>query len=262
MKRRDFLKTGIGMGSAILLNNNPVNLFSKYQENDFHKSSYSVGEQISPDAFVLDKELKPLTLLGLCKKSSAAKVILLYIYGGGMIKHQNRLGGIWCPDTFEDLHILRFTYYKYKKAQVHFIPVACPPVYSSQYYGFEKRVFLDEAENSKKYKENAKAFVAKTEEIVESGLIPTETFYDLRFRLLFNWSKKWKPGKGYGTIYSWQGKFRDHEENQKYGTPTLWLLNSEGIILNKPFSGNIYHSEPFRINYTVSDVDKAIERHL
>lgn len=250
------------MGSVVLLNKNPFTIVTPHQDNESRVSGYSSDEQISPDAFVLDKDLNLHTLVEICRKSSDAKVFLLYIYGGAVINHPNRLGGIWCPDTFEDLHIFRYIYYKYKNAPVHFIPVACTPIYSCQYYGFEKRVFLDEADNSEKFKENAKAFVEKNEAIVASGLIATNTYYDLRFRLLFNRSKKWQPGRGYGTIYPWQGKFRAKGETQKYGTPTLWLLNSKGIILDKPFWGNIYHGEPYQIRYTISDVDKAIQNHL
>jgi hypothetical protein len=241
LKRRDFFKTGVGLGSAALLTKNPVTLFGATQDAGWLESGILPGEQIPSEAFVQDKDLNPRTLIDLCQNNPDAKVIVLYIYGGAVLKHPKRLGGIWCPDSFEDLYILRFTYHKYKKAPVTFLPVACPPIYSSQYYGYEERVFLDEDEDSEKFKQSARAFIEKNEEIVASGLIPTETFYDVRFRLLFNRSEKWQPGEGYGTIYPWQGKFKPRAETQKYGTPTLWLLNREGVVLDQPFWGNMYH---------------------
>ncbi|MFQ6115902.1 MAG: hypothetical protein ACE5NG_17720, partial [bacterium] len=164
--------------------------------------------------------------------------------------------------SFEDLHIMRFVQSKYNETDVKVVPVACPPVYSSHYYGFEKRVFLDEPDGSKKFTENVTAFIEKTEDVVRTGLVPAETYYDLRLRLLFNQRKDLQPHKNYGVIFNWQGKFRGPGEHQKYGTPTLWLLNSQGMVLEEPFWGNIYHQEPYSIRYTILDVDKAIQRYV
>ncbi|MFQ5823929.1 MAG: hypothetical protein ACE5JB_07735 [bacterium] len=261
MKRRNFLKTSLSMGSLILLNKKPFINISLPQNNKYHNSEYTPGGQISSKAFVLDKDLNKHNLIDLCKALDS-KVIFLYIYGGAVVNDSRRLGNIWCPDSFEDMHIIRFVHSKYKEAEVKLIPVACPPIYSSQNYGFEKRVFLDHSESSKKFTESSKAFIEKTEDITHSGLIPIDTYYDLRFRLLFNRRKNLQPGKDYGNIFEWQGQFRGPGDNQKYGTPTLWLLNSKGTILEKPFWGNIYHSEPYRIRYTILDVDKAIQRYL
>jgi thiol-disulfide isomerase/thioredoxin len=249
------------MGSLTLLDNIPSQVLASTQDDKSHDSHYKPGRQISSEAFVTDKYQQKHRLIDLCK-SSDAKVVFLYIFGGAVLDRSNRLGNIWCPDSFEDMHTLRFVESKYKDNQVKVLPVACPPVYSSQYYGFGQRVFLDEPESSKKFNESTTAFVEKTEEIVQSGLIPTETYYDLRFRLLFNRRENLLPSKNYGTIFNWQGKFRALGEKQKYGTPTSWLLNSRGIILEEPFWGNIYHSEPYQIRYTILDVDKAIQRHL
>lgn len=261
MKRRKFLESGLSMGGFILLNKTPFKGFSLPQDEKCRNSEYTPGDQISSEAFVIDKDLKKHRLVDLCKASDA-KVIFLYIFGGAVLEHSNRLGNIWCPDSFEDMHIMRFVQSKYKETEVKVIPVACPPVYSSQYYGFGARVFLDEPENSERLKESTTAFIEKTEEIVRGGLIPVETYYDLRFRLLFNRKENLQPGKDYGTIFSWQGKFRGPGEHQKYGTPTLWLLNVQGVILEQPFWGNIYHYRPHNIRYTILDVDKAIRRYV
>ncbi|MFQ5676599.1 MAG: hypothetical protein ACE5G1_11925, partial [bacterium] len=81
-----------------------------------------------------------------------------------------------------------------------------------------------------------------------------------RFRLLFNRRDDLQPGAGYGEVYDWQGKFRAPDETQKYGTPTIWLLDSKGTVLQQPFHGNIYQDQ--ELNYTVLEVDKAIQKHL
>ncbi|MFQ5486380.1 MAG: hypothetical protein ACE5DO_13750, partial [Desulfobacterales bacterium] len=187
---------------------------------------------------------------------------LLYIFGGGSYKRKDRLGGIWCPDSFEDLHIIRFLHQKYPAAQVQIIPVACPPVYASQLYGFEKGVFLNEPENSNTYQESVKDFIESTEKIIQNKYLPVDTYYDHRFRLLFNGREDLKPANAYGTIYEWQGSFKSVTEDQKYGTPTAWLLNSKGVVLEPPFWGNLYHSRPYTIRYTISDIDTAIQAHL
>ncbi|MFQ5707341.1 MAG: hypothetical protein ACE5HO_07820 [bacterium] len=262
MKRREFLKTGASLSSFMLVSANPLRVLSKFGEDDANHAEFAVGDQIPPEVFVQDKSLQRLSLQDICQAKADASVILLFIYGGGFVHKPERIGGIWCVDSFEDLYIIRYIKNKYAQDPVDFIPVACPPLYSSHYYGLKKRIFLDEPEESQEFQDSADAFVQKTEEVITNKFLPMPTYYDLRFRLLFNRSEEWRPGEGYGEIYDWQGKFRANEETQKYGTPTLWLINSEGVILEKPFWGNLYHSEPFEIRYTVKDVDKAVARNL
>jgi hypothetical protein len=69
-------------------------------------------------------------------------------------------------------------------------------------------------------------------------------------------------GDGYGSVYDWQGRFRASSDSQKYGTPTIWLLDRNGTVLAKPFYGNLYHERPFEIKYSDIDVDKAIQALL
>jgi hypothetical protein len=261
MDRRQFLKSGLSLSAAWLVSRNPMAL-AVLQDNNSTACTYSPGQTIAADAFVVDKNLKPHTLLELCQKIADAKVNVLYIYGGGAHTRENRLGGIWCPDSFEDLHIIRYIHQKFDDSQVQIIPVACPPIYSSQHYGFAQRVFLDEPDDSPKFNESVKQFMESTEKVVAAKYLPVETYYDLRFRLLFNPREDLKPGAGYGTIHPWQGCFRASGETQKYGTPTIWLLNAKGVVLHEPFGGNIYHAEPFAIRYTILDLDKAIQRHV
>lgn len=243
-----------------MLTGTPAHLSGSSRGEDDGHVSYAVGDQISPDIFISDKELNKLKLMEICHHAEA-RVNVLYIYGGGAYK-KNRIGGIWCRDSFEDFHVMRYIFQKYDDTEVQIIPVACPPVYASHFYGFDRRVFLDEPDVSPRFKENAKAFVESTESVVQNEFIPVDTYYDFGNRLLFNRRKDLKAGPGYGPVHSWQGKFRSNHEMQKYGTPTIWLLNRKGVILEDPFWGNLYHTDPYLIRYTVVDVDNAIQKNL
>lgn len=260
MKRRTFLKSGLSLSTVFLFNQPPVTFFPETPLKDSGRPGYAPGDKISKGVFVADKELKTHKLSDLCNQDAA--VNFLYIYGGGAYKQTNRIGGIWCRDSFEDFHIMRFVHQKYDDSEVQIIPVACPPVYGGQYYGFEKRVFLDEPADSSAFKASAQAFIESTEKAIANEFVPVETYYDLRNRLLFNRRQDLKPGKGYKTIYPWQGRFRSDQETQKYGTPTIWLLSPMGIVLRRPFWGNIYHGDPYTIRYTIVDVDEAIQKFL
>jgi len=248
----------MAIGSTLIITAMPQKAFSMKEEN---RDSYQPGDQIALDAYILDTELGHHKLIDLCQ-SSKASVVMLYIYGGRAMNHSDRLGGIWCPDSFEDFHTLRFIHKKYDDSQVKIIPVACAPVYSSLYYGLQHRVFLDKPDDDKIFKESVKKFIESTEKAVKAGYVPLATYYDLRHRLLFNDKKDLQPGEAYGQIFSWQGKFRAEGETQKYGTPTIWLLNADGVVLSEPFHGNTYHSDPYQIGYTVLEVDRVIRTLL
>ncbi|HEX9655018.1 MAG TPA: hypothetical protein VGA99_15020 [bacterium] len=264
MKRRKFLKSGLGVGAAYMMSTVPSNPFaiSKPEEENSLEGSLSPGEVVPFEAFVLDKSLQPHSVIELCALEPKAKVILLCIYGGRVPKQDDRLGGIWCPDSFEDLHIVRYLHLKYQPEQIRIAPIACPPVYSSHYYGFEQRVFLDEPDDSKKFQDSVAAFMDNTEKLFVDGYLPVPSYYDVRHRLLFNRREDLQPGAGYGVIHAWQGRFRGNGDTQRYGTPTIWLLDATGRVLNEPFWGNFYHSDPFQVRYTISDVDRAIEQNL
>ncbi|MCG8603782.1 hypothetical protein MJD09_02135 [bacterium] len=261
MRRRSFLKSGASLASTLLLGQIPLPVMTASSSNE-GSQSYRPGESISKSVFVQNKDLRKQHLVELCSDEPEVKLNVLYIYGGGANNRSDRLGGIWCPDSFEDSHALRFIHQKYNDSDVRLLPVACPPIYSSRNYGLGRRVFLDEADESAKFQESVKAFIQSTEAVIENDLIPVKTYYDIRHRLLFNRRDDLKPGEGYGDVFEWQGKFRGGGETQKYGTPTIWLIDSQGKVLAEPFWGNYYHSEPFKISYTVVDLDKAIQRHL
>ena len=262
MKIRNFLKIGfiLAIVSSLLVTQMLLNVYASPAQENSEYSSYKPGDQISPDAFVLDKDLKPHKLLDLIK-DSGAQVTMLYIYGGGAMNKPDKIGGIWCPDSFEDSYVLRFIHEKYaENPDVKILSVASSPIYSTKHYDLLDRVLLDEPDDSEAFKEAQQIFIDSTEDVVFDKIIPAETYYDVRLRLLFNRREDLQPGEGYGTIHDWQGKFRAPGETQKYGTPTIWLLDSTGIVLEEAFHGNIYQDQELR--YTVLEVDKAIQKHL
>lgn len=259
MQRRILLIAALLLTASFFYAEIPVSSSSMASTGGANYASYKPGEQISSAVFVLDKDLHKHKLSDIIRESGA-RVVMLYLYGGGAMNRPNKLGGIWCKDSFEDLYVLRFISSKYEEADVKIIPVACSPIYSTSNYDAPDRVFLDQADDSEAFKMAAQSFVESTEDVVFDGFVPEETYYDIRFRLLFNPRDDLLPGAGYGEVYDWQGKFRARNETQKYGTPTIWLLDSNGVVLQEPFHGNIYQDQ--ELNYTVLEVDKAIQRHL
>ena len=261
MKRRHFLKAGIGFGtSAILLAHKSSVLAALPNNIEEEKSfSYRIGDKISSEVFISDVEKNHHSLISICGESFPT-LNVLYIFGGGALGREDKTGGIWCPDSFEDLYIMRYLKAKYEVEPVQIIPVACPPIYSTQYYGYDEGLLLSESDDSEKVVEAMAKFIQSTMDAFEAGIIPIKPYFDLRFRLMFN--REYEPGEGYGEVFPWQGKFRSGIESQKYGVPTIWFLDAEGKILDGPFSGNIYHSDPYQINYTVKDIDEAILKYL
>jgi hypothetical protein len=264
MNRRHFTKTLLALGSGLAT---PAAAFaSSGQKNNENLPSdridYQQGDRISSEIFVSDKSQNRHHLLSILESNSPNKVNVLFIFGGGAMGH-NSPGGIWCPDSFEDLHILRTLKDEYQDTEVGFVFVACAPVFHSKFLGFSDRLFLDQPDDSEEYKNAVRLFIETTQLALEKGIIPQQPYYDFRLRLMMDRTPGRSPTTD--TIHDWQGKFRDSDETQKYGVPNIWLLDNNGTILTPPFRGNMYHPVPgdnFQISYTVSDVDNAIRQQL
>ena len=217
MKRRNFLKIGFifAIVSSLLVTEILLNVYASPAQENSDYSSYKPGDHISPDAFVLDKDLNPHTLLHLIK-DSGAQVTMLYIYGGGAMNKPDKIGGIWCRDSFEDSYVLRFIHEKYEESSdVKILSVASAPVYSTKSFDLADRVLLDEPDDSEAFKEARQIFIDSTEDVVFEKIIPSETYYDVRLRLLFNRREDLQPGEGYGQIHDWQGKIPRPGRNPK-----------------------------------------------
>ena len=264
MNRRDFTKTLLAMSSVLASPSGAIAAVSQKDKDGLPLSYgfYQEGDTISPEVFVSDKTQSRHRLLSILENNSPNTINVLFLFGGGAMGHSSP-GGIWCPDSFEDLHILRTLKDAYKNTQVGFVFVACAPVFHSKYLGYSDRLFLDQPDDSPEFKNAVKLFIDSTQAALENGIIPQQPYFDLRLRLMMDSSPGRSPTAG--TQFEWQGKFRDPDEKQKYGVPNLWLLDNKGTILTPPFRGNMYHpgaGDSFQISYTFSDVDQAIKQQL
>jgi len=221
--------------------------------------AYEKGDVISQEIFVADKTGSQVHLSSLLAESESG-VNVLFIFGGGDLG-SGQPGHLWCPDSFEDTHILRTLHGKYADMGVNFIAVGVAPVYHSEMLGHKQGVFLIDAPESKDYQSAHQAFVDSTMAAYDSGILPVEPYLDAGFRLMFNRSPDLAPRAEYGEVFSWQGAFRNPEETQFYGVPGFWILDDEGRVLAAPFRGNIYHPHgaDVTINYTFGDIDKVLQ---
>jgi hypothetical protein len=222
-------------------------------------TEYDQGDKISSEIFVTNKSGSQVHLAALLKEAESG-INVLFIFGGGDMG-SGMPGHLWCPDSFEDTHILRTLYSKYQDMGVNFIPVAAAPAYHTQMLGHKADVFFTDATGSEEFKTAEQAFIDSTLASFDSGILPVEPYMDSRFRLMFNRSPELVPENAYGDILSWQGVFRDPEETQFYGVPSFWILGAGGEILSAPFRGNIYHPHgaDVSIKYTFSDIDDALQ---
>ncbi len=259
MKNRFLFATGTIAGLALVIAFS--HLIAQPKLKSRQVSSYQVGDLVIPETRVLDKDRNPHTLSEIVNADQ--KVVVLAIIGGAAPKapdnHPLR-GGLWCPDTFDDLPLQRALVRHFKDEPVQFVAVAVPPAYSDV-YGFEKDVFLNRADSDPVYIEQVSTFIELTERTKSTDVMPyDEIYYDPRFRLAQD--KKRELGPGYGEVYSWQGKFRWHLDPRKYGTPTLWILDANLKVLREPFVGNNYNDDPPQILYGFHAVKAAIQTAL
>ena len=76
MHRRNFLIIGFALTVSLFVHKLPFNLSASIAQENSVQSSYKPGEPISPEAFVLDKDLNSHTLLNLIKDSGAQVTML------------------------------------------------------------------------------------------------------------------------------------------------------------------------------------------
>ena len=223
--------------------------------------SYIVGDQVNGTTTIFTKDLEARTLSEIVQPE--AEVVVLILFGAAAVTapdyHPLR-GGIWCPDSFDDLPLQRALIRHFEKSAVQFVPVAAPPAYSSV-YGFTEDIFTSRADNDPEFISQVKTFIELTEKTRTTDVLPfDEVYYDPKFRLAYD--PKRKMGKDYGPIFDWQGKFRWHGDPRKYTTPSIWLLDGDLKLLREPFVGNNYNDDPPQILYGFRDVMESIEALL
>ena len=221
-------------------------------------AAFGPENPISGETTVADADGSPRKLLDLFR-AQPGNVNLLFLFGGGDMGKQLP-GRLWCPDSFEDTHILRTLHGKYRDKGVGFVAVAMAPVYHSRVLGAPDRVFLDAADDSEAFKSARQAFVDSTLAAQQSGILPFTPQFDFRFALMLAGSGKPQPGPGWGARKAWHGAFRAEGETQFYGVPQFWLVDDEGRVLAPPFRGNVYHPHGGEIHvaYTLRDVDAVL----
>lgn len=223
---------------------------------------FGPGKPVPATVTVSDTSGQSRSLLELFR-AQPGNVNLLFLFGGGDLGKQLP-GRLWCPDSFEDTHILRTLHDKYSGKGVGFVAVAAAPVYHSQVLGAPERVFLDADDDSAAFVAARRAFIDSTLAAQQAGILPFTPHFDLRFALLLAGGDKPQPGPGWGKRADWHGGFRASDETQFYGVPQFWLLDDEGRVLAQPFRGNVYHPHggEMHIGYSVRDVDATLRNLL
>lgn len=223
---------------------------------------YQLESRISEQVTVADETGRDLSLQKLIA-NSGAEISVVFIFGGGGMGHKRaeKNGGLWCPDSYEDMHILR-SLHNYYKGRVGIIPVAVPPVFHSELLGYEKGLFFTDRSSSD-YQKALMSFVDSTQASFKQGTIPVQPFYDNGFNFLISEEQSRLRNK-VSPVEKWHGAFRAENETQYYGVPNLWLVDSTGQIIAEPFRGNVYrpHGGGISINYTLKEVVEVIEAKL
>ena len=261
MNRRAFLKTSSTAAAGVLAAPTSRRLWWLPGQDQSRPTCYLPGDQVDASVSFLDRDQQLVTLADQVDEYS--KVLCVVIFGGAYArKPADVRGSLWCVDSSDDLSLQRTLYFNYVNEGVTFVPVATPPVYSGASYGYPEDVFLVEGVDSPRYQSAVTEFVEKTEALKEDGTIPYDPiYYDPRFRLLDN-PNEHVHVPAYGPVEPWQGRFKWHQDHQRYGTPTIWLLDAERRVLREPFWGNVYEAVPFQIHYTVRDVMAALDQDL
>ncbi len=239
-----------------------LSLFVSYVSVASERHNYQLGSRISSQVVVSDKLGVEQRLTDLVA-TSQAKISVVFIFGGGALGHERaaKSGGLWCSNSFEDLHIVR-SLHKFYENKVGIIPIAVPPAHHSHWLGFEKGVFFTGSENAS-YQKAIASFVDSTQASIDQGTIPVQPFYDSGFNLLAD-GETITLRRELSLVPSWAGAFRSKNEAQEYDVPNLWLVDPTGKIVAEPFRGDIYrpHAGEISIRYTLKDVIAAIDTYL
>jgi len=224
---------------------------------------YQQDSTINAEVTIQDSSGTLLHLLDLVR-SQDKSLSVIYIFGGGAMGAESIKRGIWCQDSYEDLHILRSLVNSYSE-DVAFIAIAEPPVFHTRQMGFQERALLDFPQDSDTYQTAYQAFIESTQTAVDRGLIPIEPYLDMGFQLLMSDTQQSRLNESYGVVPDWQGAFRAPDEEQMYGVPAFWIVDENGKVLEQPFRGNIYHphgDDGMRLNYSLQDLVVTIDKHL
>ena len=222
-------------------------------------AGHQVGDAVDPATEVVDSRFEPHPLLELFAPET--KVVVLVLFGGGAVD-PDPPGELWCEDSQAELSGMRDLVDKFSGQPVQFLGIAFPAVYSSEKHGYDADVFIGVPEEDPAYQAASRKLVEATEALRAAGKLPYDQgYYDPRFLLLSNPEYE-TAGRREGALPEWAGRFKADQDRQKYGLPTVWLLDSSGVVLDQALTGNIYGDDPPTIRYTMADLEQAIRHQL
>ncbi len=215
--------------------------------------AYRPGDRIDPATTVLDAELHERRVLDLARSDD--RVIVLTLFGGGGLSAESDgLGGIWCEDSRGEMALLAQARARFAGRPVAFVGVACPPVRHAERFGFAPDAFRA---GSPHHAEAVARFVAATEAARDRGTITFErVWFDPAFRLLGSRATESDAARP-----AWAGRWKATRLEDRYGTPTTWILARDGTILAPPFSGNAWERVD-GLEYRAADLEDAIATAL
>jgi len=236
-------------------------LLPPYDRTALQPPCYAPGETIATEVYVYDAAGHRRRLLEMATPQT--KVLYLLVFGGPTYNSARSQGGLWCEDTFNDMPISNYLYLKYRERGVTFVPVACPPIYHAQTFGYDGNVLWSKPEGTLEWHAALANFIKATRALQENHVIPFDDLYfDPKFRLLFNFAKMGELPPLPERAPVWMGKFKPAGDQQCYSTPAIWLLSPNGEVLHAPFSGNRYAQAEQRLRYTARDLEDVLVQAL
>lgn len=218
--------------------------------------SYEPGDRIDADTVVWDSTLSPLRLEDVLRSGPSVTVVVLF--GGAALEKPPGTfrGPLWCQDSFDDLAIQRALVNSFPPERVRFLGIAAPPVFTPTRYGFPQGLLNGDSSAPGPVRDALQAFVAATEELRITGLLPFhELYYDPQLSLLY------RPPEDLGAA-QWWGRWKCKEDDRRYGLPTMWVVDSQGLILTPPLWGNDYGSRPPHVRYGYNEALTVVREAL
>ncbi|MHC5115087.1 MAG: DJ-1/PfpI family protein [Planctomycetota bacterium] len=219
------------------------------------------GEEIDGDVTVRDGWGEDLQLADVVEAPSNVKAVVLTIIAGAAATDRPDRGGMWCEDSIAEIPNLRYLKLQYADRGVLFVGVLCPPVYHEDQFGYRAGAFLKFPDDHGVFQSNYRTFVDACQRVHRTLDLPFDVIvYDPRFHLLASARRGARPETG--DAPRWQGRFKWHEDDQTYGTPTTWILTPDLEVIGPPFFKNVYESEGRKIRYTAKDMEIMLDRVL
>lgn len=213
--------------------------------------AYRFGERIDPETFVEDAVGARHRLLDL--PGDDDRVVVVVIFGGAALVDAPPRAGLWCEDSLNEIGTYRHAIARFDERGAAFVAVACPPLHHEARFGFEVGAFRPGGSSAAR-----EEFAAATEALVRNGLLPFPTLY---FDFEYRWLRDVAVDPPQPGDAAFVGRFRADDEFQEYGTPSVWILSRDGVVLSRPFHGNNWEKDT-ALRHTPREFEAAIARAL